>query len=357
MTARLAADQTALLRLVAQRIAGPGLPSAAEAVGWMTGMQAQDYNGVLTSVALRTAGGTRSAVEEALNAGEVVRSWPLRGTLHLVKAEDLTWMLRLLSPRTLARAASRRAELGLDSAALGRAREQTELILEGGHRISRTDLLARWDNGGLDTAGQRGYHLLWHLAQTGVVCFGPVADGAQQVVLVDEWITSQRRLDREEALGELAERYFCSHGPATTGDFARWANLVAADARAGLALARTQLATLVGEDGCEYHLDQGTPDLLRAHRRQARGVHLLPGFDELILGYRDRTATLPADVAHDIVPGGNGIFRPTVVSGGHVVGTWTHSGRGAQRTVLATPFTAFSTATAAAIPRAYAALP
>jgi len=224
--------EIALLRLVALRIACPGSATATEAVRWLTALQAQDYNGALTSVALRTASGNHQGVEAALDAGEIVKSWPLRGTLHLVVAEDLPWMLNLGAPRVVASAAGRRAQLGLDMSLLEHARQLAVQALAGGHLLRREDLLAVWNEGGLVTAGQRGYHMLWHLAQTGTLCFGPVRDGEQRVVLVDEWIPHPRCPEREEALGELAWRYFRSHGPATVKDFTRWTNLVAADVRA-----------------------------------------------------------------------------------------------------------------------------
>lgn len=348
--------EIALLRLVAQRIAGPSAATATEAVRWLTAAQAQDWGGVLTSVALRTASGTRADVEAAADAGEVVRSWPMRGTLHLVAAEDLSWMLRLTAPRVVAGAARRRARLGLDAGQLEHARKLAVDALAGGRRLRRDDLLAAWNEGGLDTAGQRGYHMLWHLAQTGTLCLGPVQGGEQLIVLVDEWIPRPRRPEREEALGELAERYFRGHGPATVKDFARWTNLLAADVRAGVELARPRLAR-VDVDGVEYLMDPRTPDLLDACRQSARGVFLLPGFDELILGYQDRSAVLPAEFADRIVPGGNGVFRPTVVSDGRVVGTWRHTGRGARRTLEAVPFESFPEQVAEAIARVHAALP
>lgn len=347
--------EIALLRLAAQRIAGPGLATATEVVRWLTALQAQDYRGVLTSVALRAWTGTRARVEAAFDAGEVVRSWPMRGTLHLVVAEDLPWMLQLAAPRVVSGAAARRAQLGLDAPTLEHARQLAVDALGGGRQMRRAELFARWGEGGLDTTGQRGNHLLRHLAQTGTLCFGPVRGAEQLVVLVDEWIPSPRRPEREEALGEWAHRYFRSHGPATVKDFARWTNLVAPDVRAGLALARPRLACL-DVDGIEHFMDPHTPDLLNAWRREARGVFLLPGFDELILGYQDRGASLAAEFADRIVPGGNGVFRPTVVSDGEVVGTWKQTGRGAQRAVAATPFTSFSGDLVEAIGRVYAAL-
>ncbi|MBG0832047.1 winged helix DNA-binding domain-containing protein [Planomonospora sp. ID67723] len=348
--------EIALLRLAAQRLAAPGLATPGEAVRLLTAVQAQDYPGALTSVALRTAAGTRLSVEAALDAGEIVRSWPMRGTLHFVAAEDLPWMLELMAPRVIAAARARHAELGLDASSFDKARELAVGALSGGRRLRRDDLMAVWDAGGLSTTGQRGYHMLGHLAQTGVLCLGPVRENEQLVVLVDEWIPAPRHLQREEALGELALRYFRGHGPATLKDFARWTNLLMADARAGLALARPRLARLES-GGAEHFMDPQTPELLDAHRSRARGVFLLPGFDEFMLGYLDRGAALPAEFADRIVPGGNGVFQPTVVSDGRVVGTWKRTGRGAQRTVAATAFTAFSDRVTEEIPRLYAALP
>lgn len=350
------AHDIALLRLAAQRVAGPGTAGATETVRWLTAMQAQDHRGVLTSVALRTASGSRAGVEAALDAGEVVKAWPLRGTLHLVAAEDLAWLLELTAARVLAGAAARRAQLGLDPLTLERARDLAVDALAGGRRLRRDDLLAVWDESGLSTTGQRGYHMLWNLAQAGTLCFGPTRDGDHLIVLADKWIPNPRRLEREEALGELAERFFRSHGPATVKDLSRWAGLVMADVRTGLALARPRLAR-IEVDGVEHFLDPRTPDLLDAHRDRARGAFLLPGFDEFIIGYGDRTAAVPAAYADRIIPGGNGVFQPTVVSDGQVVGTWKHSGRGARRTVSAAPFTSFSPEVADAIPRVYADLP
>lgn len=348
--------EVALLRLVAQRIAGPGAGGATRAVHWLTAMQAQDRRGVLTSVALRTGSGTLHDVGAALDAGEIVTSWPMRGTLHLVVAEDLPWILHLAAPRVVAATARRRAGLGLTQPILERAGELAVQELAGGQRLRRSELLARWDDAGLATTGQRGYHMVVHLAQAGILCFGPVRAGEQLIVLVNEWIPAPRHLEREEALGELAMRYFRSHGPATVQDFTRWTNLVAADVRAGLALARPRLVGLE-VDGVEHLMDPRTPELLEGCREQARGVFLLPGFDEYVLGYQDRRAALPGEFADRIVPGGNGVFRPTVVSDGEIVGTWKRHDHGAKQTLSATPFTSFPERVAAAIPRVYAGLP
>jgi hypothetical protein len=348
--------EVGLLRLVAQRIAGPGTATAADAVRLLGAMQAQDFAGVITSVASRTEGGTRQAVEAAFDAGEIVKSWPMRGTLHLVAAEDLPWLLPLTTPRVLAGAATRWAQLGLDQPTVDRARDLARDALSGGRSLRRADLLAVWDEGGVETTGQRGYHLLGHLSQTGLLCFGPTLDGEHAVVLVEEWIPNPRRLDRDEALRELATRYFSSHGPATLKDFMRWAHLLTGDARTGVTLAGPAL-TRVDVNGTDHFMSPETPDRLAAHRPEAEGRFLLPGFDEYVLGYQDRSAVLPPEFSTHIVPGGNGVFRPTIVNSGQIIGTWRQTPRAKTRTITPTPFTTFPDGIPDAIATAYTTLP
>jgi hypothetical protein len=345
----------ALLRLAAQRLVGPPPETAGEAVRWLTAVQGQDLPGALLSVALRTRRRSRADVEAALGSGDVVRTWPMRGTLHLVAAEDAGWLLRLLAPRVVVRSAGRRASLGLTEDDAARAREVSAQVLGGGARLTRPELLAAWQAAGVETGGQRGAHLLSLTAMGGTIVQGPLRDGQQLYVLTDGWVQAPRRLEGDEALGELALRYLRSHGPATALDLRRWAGLLAGEARTAIALARPQLLAIdVG--GVEHLMDPGTPDRLAAARESADGVLLLPGFDELVLGYADRSASLDPRFADRICPGSNGMFRPTVVSGGQVVGTWARCGRGG-REITATPFTSFTADVEAAVPLAHAALP
>lgn len=350
-------SEIALLRLVAQRIAGSRFAGASQAVLWLTAVQAQDYRGAITSIALRTESGTRKGVEAAMNDGEIVRSWPMRGTLHFVAAQDLKWMLELTTERLVSGAASRRLALGLNLPAIELARTLAVDALSGGGRLRREELLEIWDHAGLLGVRNRGYHLIWHLAQTATLCYGPASDAEQYIVLLEEWVPNPRRMQtRQEALGEWARRYFQGHGPATAKDFARWTGLVAADVKAGVAAAIPHLERMEA-DGVEYFMDPQTPVLLDECRSSAGGVFLLPGFDEYMLGYRDRTAALPAEFATRIVPANNGMFQATVIDAGQVVGTWKRTGRASKQTAEATPFTAFKTMTQDAISRLYQALP
>ena len=257
----------------------------------------------------------------------------MRGTLHLVAAEDLQWMLELTTPRSVASAGDRRAYLGIGDLDVERARDIVVAGLTGRRVMTREALLGSVEAGGVSTQGQRGYHLLWYLAQTGTLVLGP-ADGRQQTfALLDEWVPHPRRLEREEALGELARRYFASHGPATAKDLARWSGLTMAQVRTGIGVAGAALATLE-LDGIPYLLAPETLDVAAPAAR----VHLLPGFDEYVLGYGDRTAVLAAEHSQAIVPGGNGVFRPTLVVDGAVAGTWRRTVKTREVVVEAAPF-------------------
>jgi hypothetical protein len=319
----------------------------------MFALQAQDYPGAKWSIALRVPGATEQTIEEAIAARTIVRSWPMRGTLHFLAAEDLRWILALTTDRLVAGARTRRASLGLDEKTLERARALAIARLSGNRALGRDELLAEFDRGGVSTEAQRGYHLLWHLSQTGTLCFGPAQGKQQSFVLLDEWVPSPRRLERDESLGELARRYFVSHGPATLKDFSAWTKLTARDSKTGLALARPHLTSLV-VDGVEHWMASDAEETAaRVASVSPSSVVLLPGFDEYVLGYTDRSAALPEEHRQKIVPGNNGMFMPTIVVGGRIVGTWRRTVKTREVVVEAIPFEkTWSAADAAGFERA-----
>jgi hypothetical protein len=344
----------ALLRLAAQRLVGEPHATPADAVRWATCTQAQDYPASLSAVALRSAERSVAAVTTALDAGEMVRSWPMRGTLHLLAPEDLRWMLAIGPPRVAATAAKRRRDLGLDDALLARARDVTVGALEGGRRIARQSLMSLWRDAGLDTEEYRGGHLFGALAVEGLICLGPTTGRRQDVVLVDEWVAPAPERDRDEAVQEWALRYFRSHGPATERDLAWWTGLTLTEVRRTVAAVADRLEQ-VEVDGVVHHMDPATPALLDGFRAEAaRRVLLLPAFDELHLGYGDRSAVVPPEHAKRVVDGG--MIHATVVAGGTTVGTWRRprSGDGPPEV---SPLTTLTRSVAAAVPRSWAAYP
>jgi hypothetical protein len=340
---RATASRIAHLRLVAQSLVHSTLSHPCDAARNMLAMQAQDFAAVQMAVGARLPESTAHDVRAAFEAGEIVRSWPLRGTLHLTTAEDLPWLLALTRHRLVASAATRHAGLGLDDSTFEHAREVVHGKLTGGHTATRKALLDAFEEAGIDTSGQRGYHILWYLGVAGTLCLGPLEKSGQAFALLDEWIREPRCLERDEALGELARRYFVGHGPATERDLAWWAKLPLKDVRTGVAVARSDLTTLESED-TTFYLAPDLEDHLGALGRSApSGALLLPAFDEYLLGYTNRDAVLAAEHSSRVAPGGNGVFQPLFVINGRVEGTWRRTNPG---TVTVFPFGLVSASTA-----------
>jgi hypothetical protein len=306
-------SEIARQRLFNQRACGEPLPSPRDVVRHLVAVQAQDYYGGLWAAGLRARGATEKSVEEALADRSIVRTWPMRGTLHLVAAEDARWMLRLLTPRVVRSLAGRYRQLGLEPADFVRARKTFEKALRDGGMLTRDEMYGIMVAARISPVGQRGIHVLQRLSQDEVVCFGPRKGKQQTFVLLDEWVPSQKARPREEALAELALRYFSGHGPATVQDFAWWTGLTLTEARAGLGLAGPRLSSM----DQQYWGPRAGPRTARLNPTAL----LLPPFDELRVAYQDRRA--PLDPAHD----GHlqSLLSPTITVRGRVVGTWTRT--------------------------------
>ena len=304
------------LRLYQQHIAASSFKKPAEAVAWLGAVQAQDYLGALWAVGLRLQHAAEAGIEQALAEGSLIRTWPMRGTLHFVAAADVRWMLELLTPRMIAGAAGRHRHLGLDEAAFARSRDAFTRALQGGRQLPRREMMQVLESAHISTAGQRGIHILGRLAQEGLICFGARQGKQQTFTLLAEWAPHAKSMAREEALAELAKRYFTGHGPAGLQDFVWWSGLTTSDARAGIEMARPQLVQEV-IDGQTCWLSPSMP----AAKELPSAAYLLPAFDEYLVGYKDRRAVLdPLHVKR--INAGGGLLSPTIVIQGRVVGTW-----------------------------------
>jgi len=313
-------------RLRNQHLARPQFDKPGDVVAWQGAVQAQDYQGALWAVGLRTRGAVESDIEHAIAERTIVRTWPMRGTLHFVAPADVRWMLKYLATRMVARSAMRHKQLELDDAAFARSRKVLVKALQGGRQLTREAMHAELEAARISTAGGRGAHILWKIAHDGVICFGTGEEKRHTFVLLDEWVPAAKMLERDEAVAELARRYFTSHGPATLRDFVWWSGLAAADARAALDMAKPHLVPeKVG--GQLYWLDTAT-----APRARSTPAYLLPLYDEYAVGYCDRGAILAAKHASSA---GNGIFKPPIALDGQIVGTWTRARK--KDTVVITP--------------------
>lgn len=304
-------------RLRQQQISSHRCRRPAEVVAALGAMQAQDYPGALWSIGLRLPDATEVAVERALAERTIVRTWLMRGTLHFVAAADVRWMLELLTPRIIAGRAANARNLELDAAVFTRCEKLFVRALAGGRQLPREAMMELLETNKISTANMRGYHILWRLAQEGVIIFAARSGKSQTFALLDEWVVPVKKLARAAALAELARRYFTSHGPALLTDFAGWSGLKAGDARAGVEAASSALRReKIGNADFWMAADAAAPNAGTSE------AHLLPGFDEYLLGYKDRRAVLEARHVLKIVPGSNGVFLPTVILQGRVAGTW-----------------------------------
>ena len=166
---------------------------------------------------------------------------------------------------------------------------------------------------------------------------GPLDGNQQKFVAFDHWITSSRNLVREEGIAELLLRYLRGHGPATLRDFAWWSSIPLTEVRRALPAVSGELVELE-HDGTGYWLSPEAAALLDGGVPGQRTVLALPGFDEFVLGYTDRSIVLPPEHAQKIVPGGNGVFKKAIVTGGEVTGTWARQGSGRAAAVVPVPF-------------------
>lgn len=304
-------------RLRTQRLAGPKFHTPVDVVAFFGAVQAQDFLPAMWALGMRTEGATESIVEKAIIDRQIVRTWPFRGTIHFVTPADIRWMLQLSAPRML-RDNARLRELGLDESVFDQSRRVIESTLGNGLPLQRQSLLRALDDAGVSTAGQRGYHILIRHSLEGLICIGPREGKQQTFVLLDAWLPPGRELSRDEALAELARRYFTSHGPATIRDYIWWCGLAAAEARAGLEMAKSQLGReTIGDE--VYWFD---PDVTVAEGVAPSIAHLLPFVDEYMVAYKDRDAVSPPEY-NALVNSGNIIFHQPILIDGRVAGTWT----------------------------------
>jgi hypothetical protein len=302
---RVAID-VARARLATQRLVPPYFASVTDVVRGLVAVQAQDYPAGLWAIGQRTAGATRTDVERALAAREIVRTWPMRGTLHIVARDDVRWITRLLASRVLERAAYRHRQLDLDAKTFAKVRTLFEKHLAGGNTLTRAELYAILSRAKIEPGDQRGPHILTTLAMEGVLCFGAHRGKQPTFALLDEWIPTSRMIDGDEALAELARRYFEGHGPATVDDFAWWSGLNLTGARRALEMVRGELEA----NGAYW---SGPLQVARAG-----SAHLLSAWDELTVGYRDRSASV--DTKH-VTKTLNGLGWCVAVDG-RIVGRW-----------------------------------
>ncbi len=341
----LTPEQLVAIRMRNQLLTDPRPQQVADAVRRIGALQAQSTAAVRMAVRVRTDGVTQGDFDEALTASRtIVRTWLMRGTIHLVTAEDIGWMVELIGPSIRARYRRRREQLGLTDALCERALDALPRILTGASPMPLTQVMARLAEHGvlIDTTEQAPTHLMVLAATHGLVCRGPEAGRAPTFALTDEWVAPGPRLDRDAALARLARVYLAGRGPATVGDFGTWSALAAGDCRRAFDLLQPDLVKVdVAGIAMSALIDT---ELTAPADNPPR---LLALWDEYLLSHRTRELILDPAVADRILVGG--VIQAALVVDGRVAGLWRMQGSGRRRRLVIEPLVKLSRATWRAI--------
>lgn len=298
-------------RLYRQQLIDHNLHKPEDVVRWLGAVQAQDYLNALWGIGQRLDDSSEQAVEQAIEDKAIVRTWPMRGTLHFVVAEDVRWMLKYLTPRVIKRTASIYRGAGLDDATFKKAGKVFERVLRDGQQLTRPELYEALEKSKIDPGNVRGLHILGHLAQEGLICFGPRRGKQPTITLLDEWLPVAKIPSQAEAMAKLARLYFQSHGPATIKDFAWWTGLSLTEA--------TQAFESVKEDFESYKVDDRvlwcSPEKIPAGAGVPKDAFLMSVYDEYGIAYKDRSDLSGPKITTPII-------NTILVVKGKVVGTW-----------------------------------
>lgn len=320
-------------RLHSQRIFASTFQHASEVVRWLVAAQAQDYFGAKWSLGLRLPGSSDADIESEFNNGAILRTHLLRPTWHFVLPEDIRWLLALTAPRLHTVNGTMYRKFSMDDALLRKSDAVIgKALLEGGP-MTRDELRPILEGAGIATTGeQRMVYLLMHAELEGIICSGGRRGNQFTYALLDERAPDSPTLNKQDALVELARRYFCSRGPATVQDFAKWSGLTLTDARLGLEGARSHLQPET-IDGAQYWMPPKEP----GQPETSPTVHLLSIYDEYISSYKDHTAMIQSDHGMRLAALGNALYYILVLDG-QVVGSWKRTLKKESVRIKVTPF-------------------
>ena len=310
-------EQVAAHRLRSQQLSGTKLRTPAELVAWQGAMQAQEYAMAKWAIGLRLAHLNDADVEQAFNAGEILRTHVLRPTWHFVAPADIRWMLKLSAPRVHAVNASMGRKLELDASLLHKCSKLIVRALEGEKYLTREQLQTTLAREKIELEGQRMAYVAMHAELEGLICSGPRIGKQFSYALLDERVAYTAPVTREQALAALAERYFQARGPASAQDFAVWSGLTLKDVREAIGLlGRSLVEVQFGEQsGWMYEAD--APALSpKGHS------FLMPDYDEYGIGFKDRSALFASGRAAGAMNRDNPIFNRMLIVDGTIAGCW-----------------------------------
>jgi hypothetical protein len=327
-------------RLYSQALVDSPFTRPEEVVDWMGCIQAQDFAQAKWALGLRVPGLKEASVDAAFNSGTLLRTHVLRPTWHFVLPADIRWMLALTAPRIKAFSAGMHRKLELDSKTFTRAKKVLTKALTEHTHLTRNQILPLFQKAGIRTDDIRSSFLMMDAELDGLICSGPRVGKQFTYALMDARVPVATRLSPDEALAELAWRYFRSRGPATIYDFAWWSGLTIGHGKKAVDLLKDRLEHVVHNGQAYWSADAaatrlkaaatprpaaGIPRASRvlgagaaAPRVSDAGVILLPAFDEFTVAYKDRSDLLHSDHLSKSAFG----LKPVVLAQNRIQGIW-----------------------------------
>lgn len=323
----MTAPSIAHIRLVNQQLTGTEFKTPKEIVTWMGAMQAQDFNMAKWAIGMRIGNITDRMVEDALNKGEIIRTHVLRPTWHFVSADDIYWMLALTGPRIKPTIEGYSKYLEMESVDTLKIQSFIFKALEGGNHLTREELCKALEQAGMKADIRQVNHIMSYAEIDGIVGSGRVKGKKQTYCLLEEIIPRPKDFDRDNALEQLARRYFMSHAPATLQDFVWWSGLTLTDSRKAIEMIRNDFV-IEKVEGQEF-VFSNSPDM---PCDVGNRVHLLPAFDEYVVSYKDRKAIFAHGFYLEVI-GKIGLFKATVMYDGQVIGMWKRTLKNKKHTI------------------------
>ncbi|MDR0754946.1 MAG: winged helix DNA-binding domain-containing protein [Prevotellaceae bacterium] len=304
------------IRAVSQQLVNPTFDEAKDLVSWMGAIQAQDYNMCKWAIGVRLKSCKISAVETALNKGDILRTHIMRPTWHLVAAEDIRWMLDLCGEKIKTARSASDKYLEISEKLYLQTNDKIAKMLEGNNHLTRLEIADNLNRFGIKTDALRMSHFMYRAEAEGIVCSGTDKGRQQSYALIDERVEPAKKINKDEALAKLATRYFKSHSPASLQDFNWWSGLSVADCKYAISLIDKDLIKEKKSKTVLFvHQSSGTKSDFSEY------ACFLPPFDEYLISYKNRASVIdPQYQLHAFTK--NGIFRPIIMYNGKIVGTW-----------------------------------
>ncbi|MFI5152898.1 MAG: winged helix DNA-binding domain-containing protein [Chitinophagales bacterium] len=302
-------------RLIAQQLSGTSIRNAAEMVSWFGAVQGQEYVQTKWGLGLRLAGHTDQTIEKELSDAKILRTHLLRPTWHFVNAEDIRWILGLSAASVQAVNAYMYKKLELDFTLFRKTNQIMEKILNKNGEMTREEINDEFRKSKIFAEGHRLSYVMMQAELEGIICSGAKRGNQFTYSLLSNRVAKGKSLPNDLALAELTKRYFQSRGPATLKDFSTWSGLSIKDCKKGVEMIRSSLEKMASEDGDCYFFRE-----INSERDFSGLIHLLPIYDEYIMGYKDRTAIFEyknrlkeaSPIRHDCM----------IIYEGQIIGSW-----------------------------------